>query len=383
MLKGSFFYKNGTLFMLAVLLSAFGRQAVFSQEQNTEKPLPDILIGVEYFAGWWQGANSKWVTENKDWRLDYPDRVPLLGEYNAQETMDREIVAAADHGVDFFSILWYYDKNVTKTGQSVKDPCDELNSAVGYFINSPYADRMKFMIELTNHAPFAIISDEDWDYCIDVCIDAMRSPSYLRIDGRPVIKIHAGDQLFADFDGDVDRCRKMLQRIRKRVQDAGAGDLLITVGTYGPTPINAEHNFVKSGEINGTMQYMDVPNRPLKKECYPYEEVVALSKEMRDVHENDLIPWTPYLPAGWYPRPWKDPRADFALPTEQQWRAALVGMKNDLERTGKFGFPRRDGSIQKAFTIYAWNEYGEGGFISPTQGTGYMKLEVIKDVFRR
>jgi hypothetical protein len=34
-----------------------------------------------------------------------------------------------------------------------------------------------------------------------------------------------------------------------------------------------------------------------------------------------------------------------------------------------------------AFTIYAWNEFGEGGIVAPTQGDQYMKLEGIKTVF--
>jgi len=38
--------------------------------------------------------------------------------------------------------------------------------------------------------------------------------------------------------------------------------------------------------------------------------------------------------------------------------------------------------VQKAFTIYAWNEFGEGGFVAPTAGDKYMKLEAIQEVFR-
>jgi len=43
--------------------------------------------------------------DGHDWRPDYPGRVPILGQYNDQETMDREILAASSHGVDFFQIL--------------------------------------------------------------------------------------------------------------------------------------------------------------------------------------------------------------------------------------------------------------------------------------
>ena len=37
--------------------------------------------------------------------------------------------------------------------------------------------------------------------------------------------------------------------------------------------------------------------------------------------------------------------------------------------------------MQKAFTIYAWNEFGEGGIVAPTKGRGHMMLQCIKDVF--
>jgi hypothetical protein len=31
--------------------------------------------------------------------------------------------------------------------------------------------------------------------------------------------------------------------------------------------------------------------------------------------------------------------------------------------------------------VYAWNEFGEGGFVAPTHGEGFMKLECIREVF--
>ena len=57
--------------------------------------------------GWWQGPGDKWYSPSNashDWRPDFPDRVPLLGDYNTQSTMDAEIAAAASHGLDFFQV---------------------------------------------------------------------------------------------------------------------------------------------------------------------------------------------------------------------------------------------------------------------------------------
>jgi hypothetical protein len=47
---------------------------------------------------------------------------------------------------------------------------------------------------------------------------------------------------------------------------------------------------------------------------------------------------------------------------------------------GTLGLPKKDGTTQKAFTIYAWNEFGEGGIVAPTKGSGTMMLEAIKKV---
>jgi hypothetical protein len=55
-------------------------------------------------------------------------------------------------------------------------------------------------------------------------------------------------------------------------------------------------------------------------------------------------------------------------------------VKDALQKHDRLGYPRIGGR-QKAFLIYAWNEYGEGGIVAPTRGEGYMKLEAIREVF--
>jgi hypothetical protein len=43
--------------------------------------------------------------------------------------------------------------------------------------------------------------------------------------------------------------------------------------------------------------------------------------------------------------------------------------------------PCSGGAWQPVFTIYAWNEFGEGGIVAPTRGEDFMKLEAIRGVF--
>ena len=109
-----------------------------------------VLVGVSYFAGWWKPLPNKWNYDPAigDWRPQFPERVPLLGKYNEQPTMDKEIIAASRHSVDFFLILWYY--NGPNESQERETNARYLNDGLKTFVNSPEAYRMKFAIEMAH-----------------------------------------------------------------------------------------------------------------------------------------------------------------------------------------------------------------------------------------
>ena len=90
--------------------------------------------------------------------------------------------------------------------------------------------------------------------------------------------------------------------------------------------------------------------------------------------EKSSKPYVPYVPAGWDPRPWRDPRPSFTFPTPSQWTAALTRVKSALDKYPKLGIPVK-GVTKKMLLIYAWNEFGEGGIVAPTRGDHEMKLE--------
>jgi hypothetical protein len=329
------------------------------------------LVGVSYFAGWWEELPNKWHDrDGKDWRLEYPERVPLLGEYNTQKTMDSEIIAAAGHGVDFFAILWYYQPDGVEREPNAR----YLERGITNFINSPEAHRMKFMIEFCNHPPYDVKSDADWEACIEKWLRWMQHPSYLRVDGRPVFKVHGFHHFMVQLNMNAEKAAARLSRLREAVGDAGLGELILGCGVMAHEAIPQGHPAVGLFDFTGT--YMDLPQLEQKPEDYPYTELTVFSKKAREIHVSDAIPWMPYLPSGWSPRPWPDKRAYFSLPDKEEWHKALDSMRKSLNEIPSLGLPG-----QPAFTIYAWNEFGEGGFVAPTHGDGYMKLDAIADVF--
>jgi hypothetical protein len=364
----------------AIAILAVGLLVAFAFASPLQAAPPDRpLIGASYFAGWWRPLPNKWNYDPAigDWRARFPDRVPLLGEYNDQPTMDKEIVAAAEHGIDFFLILWYY--NGPNESQEREKNARFLNEGVKTFVKSPEARRMRFGIEYCNHAPYQVKSADDWNYCLRTWVAAMRHPSYLRVGGRRVFKVHSWHHFWDENGKDAGACRARLDGFRKAVREAGLGEMIIGCGIASGEKILPGHPAGALFDFTGT--YMEVPNLPQREADYPYEKLAEFVRPSRGVHAKDKIPYVPYLGAGFNARPWPDDRARFAIPAKDKWTRELRTMKADLQRLENLGFPLPDGRRQKAFTIYAWNEFGEGGFVAPTKGEGYMKLKAIEEVY--
>jgi hypothetical protein len=96
-------------------------------------------------------------------------------------------------------------------------------------------------------------------------------------------------------------------------------------------------------------------------------------------------PYVPNVISGFDPRPAKEKGAcSFNQPTLAEWIATLEQVRKRVEAPGaRLGFPSTltPGAVVPAITLYAWNEFAEGGMICPTKGEGWNKLEGIQAVF--
>ena len=205
--------------VLCLLIMGTPLIQAFPTLARSDEPAPKCLIGVNYFAGWWEPTPNKWQGPDRvDWRPKYPDRLPLLGQYNEQTTMDREIVAAAAHGVDFFQILWYASDPGVDWGPNT----ERVNVAVEQFRKSPEAHRMKFIVEYCNHPPFGVTDAQQWSKCVDFWVRCMQHPSYLRVGGRPVFKVHGSGLFHQQCGGSPDGVKSFLDVLRNAAQ-SGCG----------------------------------------------------------------------------------------------------------------------------------------------------------------
>ena len=336
----------------------------------------EYLVGINYFSGWWRPVPNKYIVhDDRDWRQDYPKRTALLGCYNDQETMDAEIIAASSYGVDFFLILWYVETPERHAHGT------RLNAGVRQFLASPENHRMRFAVEFCNHPPFEILEDELWEASCDEWIEAMKHPSYLRIGGKAVFKVHGLHLFLMQNDNNVEKAAKRLDILKTKAENAGVGPLLIGAGSM-PLGVPGDEigDYLKLFDFLAT--YMDVPELPLAQKDYPYEPLLDLARKgWENYAVSSRIPYMPYVPAGWNPRPWGDPRPSFDFPNEQEWSVAMNSVKEALDTYPMLRLPDGSTEGQKVFNIYAWNEFGEGGIMAPTVGDGWMKLDAIRKIF--
>lgn len=350
-----------------------------SPEPSTAERDPtssEYLVGVYYFSGWWREQPNKWTIQGRDWRKNWPGRVPTLGEYNEQQTMDDEILAAASHGIDFFQILWYPANGSTPEAWNAAP----LNAGLKQFRESPHRQHLKFTIEFVNHPPFDLTDQSSWEAACRVWCGMMKDPQYLRVEGRPVFKIHGLHHFLKQNDGDLLRVKQRVQTLRKIARDVGLPNPLISSGVMAQ---DAEHLGQLAEPFDFLTTYMDMPQLPQQTEPYSYDVLLQYAQDAWGRYAvKGPKPYVPYLPAGWDPRPWKDPRASYEMPTREQWRQALRAIKGALDRYPQLRIPGSGDRDHKMLLIYAWNEFGEGGIVAPTHGEGAMKLEEIRAIFQ-
>lgn len=347
----------------------------------------DILVGIHYFGGWWTGPGNKWIepwNKGVDWRPLFPRRVPLTGEYNVQATMDAEIAAAAAHNVSYFNMLYYDNLPSEREPGSIN-----LNRAIAEFPKSPNAHLMRFHISWCNSLPlYGVHSDAEWAEMIQRdWLPAFRSPSYLRVGGALVFKlINAGDFLL-NCNRSVALVESRLATLRRMVQEAGLGPMIIGAGA-GCEGLITDPSYFGGAQYNWTGLYGCVPNpqdgfQPFQ--VYPWAALSNFTHTWRRKWLNLAPPALPHVPlvmSGWDPRPWNETRPSFVFPTTQEWLSELQAVKADiLEHAAGSGFPLPGGGVQHAFTIYSWNEFGEGGIMAPSAGWKYQRLQGVRSVF--
>lgn len=343
--------------------------------RSEEETFP-VKVGAYYFDGW-TGKTDRWHLPE---RLinEFGYRKPVWGWVTSTpEIMRQQIDYASDYGLRFFAFCWYYPESADKH--------TPLNHALELFLQAPNQERMEFCLLVANHAGFRI-GPEEWE---DVCaywVSLFKHPSYVRANGKPLLIMHSPHELDRLFGG-PHGVRRAFDRLRETAMDAGLPGLAIagcwTARNVSPTltlpdqAVESGYTFVAGYNMPHYCAW-DWPKR-----AQPFQHLVDGHLKAWDILAGyTALPYIPVATLGWDMRPWEQPGIPEAEQTiyypdrtprhvEDMVRNAVHWVIKNPAKTAR----------ERIVLLYAWNEYGEGGYLTPTQQDGTAYLEAVQRGF--
>ena len=330
---------------------------------------PSATVGAYYFEGWYNDAdkpNAVGAFANEELRTLYPERQPTFGggiwRDDSVSAMETQIDLAADHGVQFFTFDWYW------YGTEAATLNDGINSGLKNFLLASNRNRMKFNINVCNVTPTAI-SAAQWNAAADMLMPYLSEPDYLRVDDKPLL------QIFDPTDANIP-----YNYIQSKATQAGLPGVSLAGDNRGATD-----------KFSHVELYNAIPGWGAGETAMPYKNLTYYTDGIRprpgetwadpgiwNIQSGGLVPgqqsFIPTVMAGFDARPWGTPPSwYFNNPTYmvdgQNWGRTPEAFGDHLQAAIDWIDAHPDkATAEKIIMIYAWNEYGEGGYIAPTLG---------------
>ncbi len=326
----------------------------------------------------WGGVRDYAVLGDDHWNVGrlYPEREPLLGFYDMmqQSVVDQHILQASSRGLDYFAFYWYWNKDTNKE--------DTASAGAHTFLTSAYKNKIKFLVSpiLLGRATttIAMWRDSIVPYMVNTYLG---DSSYMKTsDGRPVIvDFDLGFKSSADHAQAIQILREaVIAKTGKNPQILFVAQSVHTSSqlSYAVTNLKLDgvtcFNF-RTGAAGG---------EPYSTTISGWSAAIAAQSSHVSLYYpcagtgNDARPW--YM-LGW--GPWWSPTGVYGVND----RPYNTGMTADVFETHlrdlKTYIDRNPVKTGKTLTIYAWNEWGEGGIIEPSKMYGYDYLDRIQKVF--
>jgi hypothetical protein len=336
-------------------------------QAQQHRPKARATVGAYYFDGW----SGKTNHATKLLETEFADRKPVWGwNDDTLAIMQRQIDYCADHGIAFWAVDWYYPEGRNKT--------TPLNNALGLYLKAPNRQRLKFCLLVANHAGFRI-GPKDWDTCCRKWIELFRQPTHLRLGGRPLLIFFSPGELQQAFGG-VEGVRKALDSLRAKAKKAGLPGVAVAACTGPGRHLNdlARSGYTLLTGYNYNLGWMNGGG------SQPFRKLIEGNERIFNQFAKETpLPYVPVITAGWDRRPWEQGK----LPPEKMSVWYPDRTPKLVEQFVRLGVRWMDKHPDKTtperlLLIYAWNENGEGGYLTPTAKDGTEYLEAVQRAIR-
>jgi glycosyl transferase family WbsX len=295
--------------------------------------------------------------------------------------MAQKIDAAADNAVSVFLFDWYWHDHGKWSGPVLESALDKG------FLKAPNRSRLKFALMWANHdvgdSP-GPIGRAGFDAMTDHIVrDYFSSSSYWKVDGRCYFSIYVLSNFIKGLGG-IEQARDALQAFRKKAESAGVGGVYLNIIDYGIPKESPDE--VKSLGADSVTSYVWVHKVHL--DSFPktdYGLVADKYFKYWDDHKNDYgVPYFPNATMGWDPTPRVPAEKPYdgksAYPnTPVLWDNSPDRFRSALELAKTRALTLPPG--QRIVTVYAWNEWTEGGSLEPDTVNKMAYLRAIHEVF--
>jgi hypothetical protein len=321
----------------------------------------DYDIGALYFPGW--PSIDRWA---RIWNTD-PQRKPVLGWYDEAnpEVVDWQIKWAAENGIKFFMVDWYWNKGGM-----------HLEHWIRAYEKARYRSYLKWCMMYANHNPAGSHSEEDQRAVTKYWIDNFFGmPEYYRIDDKPVVMYWSASGLKRDMGGEPGGAKKLLDISRQMAREAGYKGIYFISMKWPEASTNPKDiQWLKDEGFDMTSLYhfMAHGDKAENPRRYPYKLVADYSYEWWHKRlDAGTLPFLPNLSTGWHSRPWHGEKGTWILDKN------VADFRRICEDAKKFA----DETGIKRMVLAPLNEWGEGSYAEPNKEFGFGMYEAVRDTF--
>lgn len=327
----------------------------------------EITLGAYYFDGWATPKSGHLTPKLRD---SFPDRKPKWGWITSTpDVMKDQIDLAADAGLSFFCFDWYYPDYDHQNFRQ-----DVLNHGLSLYLAAPNRKRLQFCLFVANHAGQEI-GPADWPAVTDEWVRLFGESGYLKVAGKPYLVIFDLHSLIHRF-GSKEAVRQAVETLRTKANQAGRPGVTIAA-CVSPNVIGVREAKDCGFDMVTAYNY-PTPNYKDQRMEYQVDSLTSFGKYVWNMFRKSELPYIPVATLNWDPRPWSNGTNWYSKSPHFKgyngntvYRAVKSLREWIMDNPGSTP-PERIG------LLYAWNEYGEGAWLTPSDNDTLHLLSGIK-----